>query len=47
MYGYTLTNVSLDLANTDIPNVITEYEAKFMSLGTKINYLDAVKYCKK
>lgn len=47
LYGYTLTNVSLDLANTDIPNVITEYEAKFMSLGTKINYLDAVKYCKK
>ena len=47
MYGYTLINVSLDLENTDIPNVITEYEAKFMSLGTKINYLEAVKYTKK
>jgi tRNA (guanine-N7-)-methyltransferase len=47
MYGYTLVNVSLDLEHTDIPNVITEYEAKFMSLGTKINYLEAVKYTKK
>ena len=42
-YGYTLENVSLDLANEDIPNVRTEYEQKFMNLGTKINYLDAVK----
>ena len=39
----TLENVSLDLANEDIPNVRTEYEQKFMNLGTKINYLDAVK----
>ncbi len=46
MYGYTLINVSLDLANTEIPNVITEYESKFMALGTKINYLEAVKYNK-
>lgn len=42
-YGYTLENVSLDLVNEDIPNVVTEYEQKFMDLGTKINYLDAVK----
>ena len=42
-YGYTLENVSLDLVNEDIPNVVTEYEQKFMHLGTKINYLDAVK----
>ena len=46
-YGYTLENVSLDLANTDIPNVETEYEKKFKSMGVKINYLDAVKYLEK
>lgn len=46
-YGYTLEKVSLDLANEDIPNVYTEYEKKFMSKGTKINYLNAVKYLKK
>lgn len=45
--GYTLEEVSLDLANTDIPNVCTEYEKKFVSLGTKINYCNAVKYKKK
>lgn len=42
-YGYTLERVSLDLVNEDIDNVVTEYEQKFMDLGTKINYLDAVK----
>lgn len=46
-YGYTLERVSLDLENEDIDNVTTEYEKKFMSLGTKINYLDAVKYPEK
>ncbi len=45
--GYTLEEVSLDLASTDIPNVCTEYEKKFMALGTKINYCNAVKYEKK
>ncbi|MCX4365613.1 MAG: tRNA (guanosine(46)-N7)-methyltransferase TrmB [Bacilli bacterium] len=45
--GYILENISLDLANTDIPNVCTEYEKKFMSMGVKINYCDAVKYEKK
>lgn len=45
--GYILERVSLDLENEDIDNVTTEYEKKFMSLGTKINYLDAVKYLKK
>lgn len=45
--GYTLEDVSLDLANEEIDNVTTEYERKFMNLGTKINYLDAVKYSKK
>lgn len=45
--GYTLEEVSLDLASTEIPNVCTEYEKKFMALGTKINYCNAVKYEKK
>lgn len=42
-YGYTITQVSLDLANEDIPNVLTEYEKKFMAREVRINYLDAVK----
>lgn len=42
-FGYILKDVSLDLANYDIPNIITEYEQKFMDQGVKINYLDAVK----
>ena len=37
-YGYTIEDISLDLANTDKENSITEYEAKFMSQGVKINY---------
>lgn len=45
--GYILEEVSLDLANTDIPNVCTEYEKKFMASGVKINYCNAVKYIKK
>ena len=43
-YGYTLEEVSLDLKNEDIDNVVTEYENKFMNLGTNINYLNAKKY---
>ncbi len=41
--GYILKEVSLDLANTDIPNVTTEYERKFRDMGVKINYLVATK----
>ncbi len=41
--GYTFNEVSLDLANTDIENIETEYEQKFKSQGIKINYLDASK----
>ena len=44
-YGYTLNRVSLDLEcekDLDLPE--TEYEVKFKNMGTKINYLDAVKY---
>ena len=42
-HGYTLEKVTLDLANSDIPNIKTEYEEKFMNLGYKINYVKAVK----
>lgn len=42
-YGYTIEEISLDLASTGKENSLTEYEAKFMSQGIKINYLKAVK----
>ena len=42
-YGYIIDKVSLDLHNTDIENVETEYEEKFSRLGFKINYLEAFK----
>lgn len=42
-YGYILEDVNLDLETSDIPNVLTEYEAKFMAKGIKINYLVATK----
>ncbi len=43
MNGYQFKEVSLDLNNTDIPNVTTEYEEKFIKEGIKINYLYAIK----
>ncbi len=42
-YGYKFLDVNLDLANSMIPNVVTEYEEKFVREGVKINYLVAVK----
>ena len=42
-HGYVFKEVSLDLHNSDIPNVLTEYERKFSSQGVKINYLESVK----
>ncbi len=42
-YGYTIEEISLDLASTGMENSLTEYEAKFMSQGIKINYLKATK----
>ena len=35
--GFLITGVSRDLASSGIPNVTTEYEEKFMALGTPIN----------
>ena len=43
MYGYKIEDISLSLADTDKPNCLTEYEAKFMEQGIKINYLYARK----
>ena len=40
---YALEKVSLDLVNTNIFNIKTEYEEKFSSLGYKINYVEARK----
>lgn len=40
-YGYKFTLVSLDLHNSDIPNIMTEYELKFALKGAKIKYLVA------
>ncbi len=34
-------DVSLDLHSSDIPNIMTEYELKFVSKGAKIKYLVA------
>ena len=42
-HGYVFKNVTFDLHNSDIPNVLTEYERKFSSQGININYLEAVK----
>lgn len=42
-YGYTIEEISLDLASTGWENSLTEYEAKFMSEGIKINYMKATK----
>ena len=43
-YGYTLKNVTLDLANNPIENnVETEYEKKFKSIDKKICRLEAYK----
>ena len=42
-YGYIIKEISYDLHNTSIPNVMTEYEEKFSKVGIKIKYLKAVK----
>ena len=43
-YGYTLKNISLDLANSDYKdNIMTEYEKKFTEKGIKINRFEAYK----
>ena len=41
--NYKITEISLDLKNSEIENVTTEYEDKFVSQDIKINYLKAEK----
>lgn len=40
---FSLKNISLDLANSDIENITTEYEDKFMAQNMKIYRLEAKK----
>ncbi len=40
-FGLELIGVTEDLHNTDIPNIMTEYEEKFSSQGVPINRLEA------
>ena len=42
-HGYTLEKVSLNLEEEDLRNYKTEYEKKFIELGKKINYVEALK----
>ena len=42
-YGYIIKDMSLDLHNTDINNIETEYEEKFSKMGINILYLEAEK----
>ena len=41
--GYILNEVSLDLSNENISNILTEYEKKFTKMGITINYMHATK----
>ena len=40
-YGWLLQNISLDLHKSDFDNVMTEYEEKFSSQGSRIYRLEA------
>ncbi len=42
-YGYKFKEVNMDLSHSDIPNVLTEYEEKFMNQEIKINYIECTK----
>lgn len=42
-YGYKINDISLDLHNSDIKNITTEYEDKFVSEGKLIYRIDCVK----
>ena len=39
--GFELKNVTYDLHSTDTPNIMTEYEEKFSSMGNPIHKLIA------
>jgi tRNA (guanine-N7-)-methyltransferase len=42
-HGYKLKNISLDLTNSDIPNITTEYEDKYILENKTIYKLEAYK----
>ena len=42
-YGYTISNISLDLHSDNVANVETEYEKRFSSLGYPIYMIDVIK----
>lgn len=42
-YGYKIIKLSYDLHKENIPNIMTEYEAKFSSKGIKIKYVKVEK----
>lgn len=42
-YGLRLRNITFDLASSGIPNVVTEYEARFMEQGMNIYRVEAYK----
>lgn len=42
-YGLRLRNITFDLAESGIPNVVTEYEARFMEQGMNIYRVEAYK----
>ena len=42
-YGYKIEQISYDLHNKDIPNIMTEYEEKFSQQGVKIKYVKVKK----
>ena len=42
-YGYRIEQISYDLHNDSIPNIMTEYEEKFSQQGVKIKYVKVKK----
>ena len=42
-YGYKINKISYDLHKEKIPNIMTEYEERFSSMGIKIKYVDVSK----
>ena len=40
-YGWLIQNICLDLHNSDLDNIMTEYEEKFSSEGFRIYRLEA------
>ncbi len=42
-YGLRLSNITFDLANSGLDNVVTEYEARFMEQGMNIYRVEAYK----